>query len=291
MTTTDPGSRNPADYCYRHPDRMSFALCQRCQRTICPECQTPAAVGVICPECMRAQQRSRTPAQKRAARRWGRGGAAVMAGAAPVTNWIVGITAAVFLLDLVLTPFGLNLQGLFAFWAPRIYPQFGWFEPWRLLTVLLVHAGFLHVALNLLSVWMIGRLLEPMLGRWRYLALYLISGLGGSVAVALLAFDTPVVGASGALFGMLGALVIIGRQLGGNVTGILIILGINLVVGFAFGGISWQTHVGGLVAGCVVGLIVSLTGRIAQRRLQIGLLCAFTAVLLALLALPPLLYF
>ncbi|GAB3269710.1 rhomboid family intramembrane serine protease [Microbacterium lacusdiani] len=288
MTTTDPRPRNPADFCYRHPDRMSFALCQRCQRTVCPECQTPAAVGVICPECLRAQQRSRTPAQKRAERRWGRGGGLVAtAGAAPVTNWILGVTGAFFLLDLLLSPFGVSLQGMLAFWAPRIYPQFGWFEPWRLLTVLLVHSGFLHVALNLLSIWMIGRLLEPMLGRWRYLALYLISGLGGSVAVALLAFDTPVVGASGALFGMLGALVVIGRHLGGNVTGILIILGVNLVVGFSFGGISWQAHVGGLIAGLAVGLVIATTQRPAQHRLQIALLAGIVAVLLALLALPP----
>ena len=82
---------------------MSFALCQRCQRTICPECQTQGAVGVICPECLREQKKSRTPAQKRAQRRWGRGGAvALRAGAAPLTNWIVGVTAGVFLLDLLL---------------------------------------------------------------------------------------------------------------------------------------------------------------------------------------------
>lgn len=292
MTATDPRARNPADFCYRHPDRMSFALCQRCQRTVCPECQTPAAVGVVCPECLRAQQRNRTPAQKRAARRRGRGGGpSVTAGAAPVTHLIVAITAAVFLLDLLLTPVGLNLQGLLAFWAPRIYPQFGRFEPWRLLTVLLVHSGFLHVALNLLSIWMIGRLLEPMIGRWRYLALYLISGLGGSVAVALLSFGTPVVGASGALFGMLGALVVIGRHLGGNVAGILIVLGVNLLVGFTFGGISWQAHVGGLIAGIAVGLVVSTTPRAAQRRRQAILLGALGAALLALLALPPLLAF
>ncbi|MEL5990989.1 rhomboid family intramembrane serine protease [Microbacterium phosphatis] len=290
MTTPDY-SRNPANYCFRHPDRMSFALCQRCQRTICPECQTPAAVGVICPECLREQQKGRTPAQKRAQRRWGRGGGvAVRAGSAPVTNWIVGITAGMFLLDLLLRQVGFNLQGWLAFYAPTLYPQFGAFEPWRLFTWMLAHASFIHVGLNLLSVWMIGRVLEPMLGRWRFLALYLISGLGGAVAAALLAFTTPVVGASGALFGMLGALLVIGRTLGGDVRGIMIILGINLVIGFAFGGISWQAHVGGLAAGLAVGWVFSTTRQASRSRRQVVLLGVIVAVLLVLLALAPMIY-
>ncbi|GGH44494.1 rhomboid family intramembrane serine protease [Microbacterium album] len=290
MTVAEP-SRNPENYCYRHPDRQSFALCQRCTRTICPECQTPAAVGVICPECIREQRKSRTPAQRRALRRWGRSGALVASDRPVVTNWIVAITGAAFLLNLLLTPLGFGLQPWLAFYAPRLYPQFGSFEPWRLVSVTLVHSGFLHVALNLLSVWIIGRLLEPTIGRWRFLALYLISAVGGSVAVALLSFNTPVVGASGALFGMLGALVVIGRQLGGNVTGVLIILGINLAVGFVFGGISWEAHVGGLIAGLLVGLIFARTRRADQFRAQAWLLAGLTAVLLALLAVPPAILF
>lgn len=290
MTTTD-FSRNPENYCYRHPDRMSFALCQRCHRTICPECQTQAAVGVICPECLRDQQKSRTPAQKRAQRRWGRGGArAVTAGAAPVTNWIVGITAGMFLLELLLGFAGFDLQRWLLFFPPLLYPQFGAFEPWRLVTWLVAHSSFIHVALNLLAVWMIGRLLEPMLGRWRFLVLYLISGLGGATAAALLAFTTPVVGASAALFGMLGALVVIGRQLGGDVRGVLIILGINLAVGFFLGGISWQAHVGGLVAGVAVGLVFSATRRADQSRLQLVLLGVVVVLLLALLVVAGLVY-
>ncbi|GAA3663273.1 rhomboid family intramembrane serine protease [Microbacterium marinilacus] len=290
MSTTD-FSRNPENFCYRHPDRMSFALCQRCQRTICPECQTQAAVGVICPECLRDQKRARTPAQKRADRRWGRGGGgvAVVPGRAPVTTWILGITAGMFLLDLLAGLTGFSLSSLLSFWAPALYPQLGvGFEPWRLLTPLLVHSGFLHIALNLLSIWVIGRLLEPMLGPWRFLALYLVGGLGGSVAVALLAFGTPVVGASGALFGMLGALVVIGRQLGGNVTGILVLLGINLVIGFLVpGSISWQAHVGGLIAGTAVGFVYSRTRRPGQTRQQVALVALVVVALIGLLALPP----
>ena len=291
MTTSDV-SRDPANYCYRHPDRMSFALCQRCQRTICPECQTQAAVGVICPECMREQRKGRSTAQKRAERRWGRGGGvAVRAGAAPVTNWIVGITAGFFLLDLLLGLFGVSVTQWLAFAAPTLYPQyFGVFEPWRLLTYMLVHGSFIHVGLNLLSVWMIGRVLEPMLGRWRFIALYLVSGLGGAVAVAFLAFGSTVVGASGALFGMLGALLVIGRTLGGDVRGILIILGINLVVGFLLRAISWEAHIGGLIAGLLVGWVFSTTRRADQSRRQLILLGVIVVALLALLAVPPLIW-
>jgi membrane associated rhomboid family serine protease len=289
VSTADLSS-NPENFCYRHPDRMSFALCQRCQRTICPECQTQAAVGVVCPECLQAQRRARTPAQKRAQRRWGRGGAVATAGAAPVTYWIVGITAAMFLLDQLLRFAGVQIQPFLAFFAPRLYPQLGVFEPWRVVTWLVAHGSFVHVALNLLSIWMLGRLLEPMLGRWRFLALYLISGLGGAAAATLLAFGTPVVGASSALFGMLGALVVIGRQLGGNVTGVLVILGINLVVGFFLGGVSWQAHVGGLIAGTVVGLVFGATRRADQTRLQLVLLGVVVAALIALFPVAGFLY-
>ena len=118
-----------------------------------------------------------------------------------------------------------------------------------------MHDGFWHVGLNMLALWMIGRSLEPLLGRGRFLTLYLLSALGGSVAVALLSFTTPVVGASGAIFGLFGALIVIGRHIGANIAGIAIILGINLVIGFIPGfNVSWQAHVGGLVVGALVGL-------------------------------------
>ena len=150
-----------------------------------------------------------------------------------------------------------------------------------------MHGGFWHVGLNMLAVWMIGRSLEPLLGHARYLALYLISGLGGSVAVALLSFGTPVIGASGAVFGLLGALLVIGRHIGANISGILIILGINLVIGFIPGmGVSWQAHVGGLVTGAIIGLIFARTRSRRLRGLQILLLCALVAGLGALLLIP-----
>ncbi|WP_029146124.1 rhomboid family intramembrane serine protease [Microbacterium luticocti] len=296
MTSAD-FANNRDNFCYRHPDRQSFVLCQRCLRTICPECQIQAPVGVICPECLREQQKNATTAQRKAERRWGRRPTVV---AAPLdrrpmaTYWIIGITLVAYLTQLI--P-GSPVAQWFALNSVFLVPQFGHFEPWRLLTVLLVHSGLLHVGLNMLALWMIGRILEPLVGHVRFVVLYLIAGIGGSVAVALLAPGTFVVGASGAIFGLFGALLVIGRHIGANVASIAIIIAINFafpfVVGLLSGSmaavqISWQAHLGGLIAGCAVGFIYARTRAVRQRGLQIGLLVALTVVLLGLLAIPAL---
>jgi membrane associated rhomboid family serine protease len=286
--TTDDFRRNSDNFCYRHPDRQSFVLCQRCLRTICPECQTQAAVGVICPECLRDQQKAQSPAQKKAERRWSRPRAVAVTDSRPLATYaIIALTALVYVVTLI-PGIGTTIQNALLFWAPVLYPNLtGAFEPWRLLTGALVHSSFWHLGLNMLALWMIGRSLEPLLGRWRFLTLYLLSTLGGSVAVALLSFTTPVVGASGAIFGLFGALLVIGRHIGANITGIAIVLGINLVIGFIPGmNVSWQAHVGGLVTGLLVGFIFTRTRAARQRTLQIVLLAAVAVGLLALLLIP-----
>lgn len=285
--TSESFANNRENFCYRHPDRQSFVLCQRCLRTICPECQTQAPVGVICPECMAEQRRAATPAQKKAQRRWGRSAPVALAasGGRPIVTYtIIALCAAVFVLS-----FGLPLTEWLGFSAFYLYPQFtGEFQPWRLLTASLVHSGFWHVGLNMLTLWMIGRILEPVLGSARFLTLYLMSALGGSVLVDLIARDSFVVGASGAIFGLFGALMVIARRLGNDITGIIIVLAINLVIGFVPGfNISWQAHVGGLVAGAVVGLIYVMTRERRRRALQILLLIGWSAILIGLLALAP----
>ncbi|KJL22932.1 Rhomboid protease GluP [Microbacterium oxydans] len=289
--TTPEFTGNSDNFCYRHPDRQSFVLCQRCMRTICPECQTQAAVGVICPECMNEDRKNRTPAQKKAARRWGGSGAtmALGRGGKPVVTYaLLAVTSFIGLVQLI--P-GLNdpIAQALGFYAPYLYPNlFGLpFEPWRLLTALFVHGGFVHLALNMLALWMLGQSLEPMLGRVRYLALYLISGLGGSVMVAILAPGSLTVGASGAIFGLLASLLIIGRHIGANVTGILVILGINFAFGFFAGGISWQAHLGGAIVGALVALILVKTKRRDQRTLQIVLLSALVVLLIVVVAFVP----
>lgn len=290
--TTPEFANNRDNYCYRHPDRQSFVLCQRCMRTICPECQTQAAVGVICPECMTAERKSRTPAQKRAQRQWGRSRGsltAVSSGKPIVTYAIMIVTAFVSLLQLI-PGFGTQVTQALAFQAGFLYPNLngGVFEPWRLLTALLVHGGLWHLGLNMLALWLIGRSLEPMLGRWRFLALYLLGGLGGSVAVAVLDPFTATVGASGAVFALFGALLVIGLHMGANMTGLFILLGINLVIGFIPGfRIAWQAHIGGAVVGALVGLIILRTRTRGQRTWQILLLIALALLLIAVVFLIP----
>ncbi|WP_186317600.1 rhomboid family intramembrane serine protease [Curtobacterium sp. 9128] len=268
---------NPANYCYRHPDRQSFVLCQRCGRTICPECQTPAAVGVHCPECVR-EQRAKFTANRRAS---GGPSRVTVAGRRfamldqKATVVIVAVSVFIWLLDQVTRGALTQLLGFNAYYLPT--------QPWRMVTSLFVHSGFFHIAFNMWAVWIFGRMLENMLGTWRFLALYFISGLAGSMAVTLLAPQTSVVGASGAIFGLFAAFFMIQRSLGSNAVSLLVIIGLNLVIGFLPGtNISWQAHIGGIAAGFLTGFIFAKTRNVRQRGLQIGLLVAEAVVIIVL---------
>ncbi|SBN61687.1 Membrane associated serine protease, rhomboid family [Curtobacterium sp. 9128] len=269
---------NPANYCYRHPDRQSFVLCQRCGRTICPECQTPAAVGVHCPECVR-EQRAQFTANRRASGAPSRVTVARRRFAMldqKATVVIVAVSVVIWLLDQVSNRALTQLLGYNAYYLPT--------QPWRMVTSLFVHSGFFHIAFNMWAVWIFGRMLENMLGTWRFLALYFISGLAGSMAVTLLAPQTSVVGASGAIFGLFAAFFMIQRSLGGNAVSLLVIIGLNLLIGFLPGtNISWQAHIGGIAAGFLTGYIFAKTRNVRKRGLQITLLGA-EAVLIVVLA-------
>jgi membrane associated rhomboid family serine protease len=262
------------NFCYRHPDRQSFVLCQRCGRTICPECQTQAAVGVHCPECVR-ESRASAPKTKSRLRMAVRPGS----GRPVVTLSIIGLSVVVYLLQLITGgSSGIVSQNLL------YYPAFTLFEPWRLLTSVFVHGSPLHLAFNMYTLYIFGQMLEEALGRARFLALYLLAGLGGSVAVLLLAPGSAVLGASGAIFGLMGAFLVIQRGFGGNNRGLLIILGLNFIFPFLPGSnVSWQAHVGGLVVGALLGLIFMKTRARRQRALQIASIVGVGAALIALI--------
>lgn len=290
MSSADFGS-NPDNFCYRHPERQSFVLCQRCLRTICPECQTQMPVGVICPDCLREQQASVAPVTRMPRRSPGRSAVRALAtDSRPLMTYgLVALTSLVYLITLI-PGFGATVEWWLAFNSGFLFPDVA-FQPWRLLTVTLVHASIWHVALNMLALWALGRSLEPLLGRLRFLPLYLLSALGGSVLVALLAPGTWVVGASGAVWGLLGAMFVIGRHLGANVTAIAVLLGLNLVITFLPGsGISWQAHIGGGLVGALVGFIFARTRAQRQQRTQLWLLIAVAAALCALLVIPVVVY-
>ncbi|PSL38013.1 membrane associated rhomboid family serine protease [Labedella gwakjiensis] len=278
MSSVPPGFSS--NVCYRHPDRQSFVLCQRCGRTICGECQTPAAVGVVCPECMKEQRASAPRTRPRILSR--------SSDRPVVTLSIIAVTALVFVLQLV-TGGWVTQQLWFA--GAYVIPEYAivnGFQPWRMLTTMFVHStGFIfHVALNMYTLWIFGQALESLLGRGRFLALYLIAGFGGSLGVLALSDPlSPVVGASGAIFGLMGAFIVIQRRLGGNMTGLLVLVGINLVIGFIPGiNVAWQAHLGGLVVGGIAGLIFVSTRQIRRKGLQVGLLAGLSAALLALTA-------
>lgn len=258
-------AHNPANYCYRHPDRQSFVLCQRCGRTICGQCQTPAAVGFHCPECMK-ESRASAPRRKPAIVTAFRPGSS-----APVVSWaIIALCVVIFAVQYLTGGPGSGAATA----ALIYYPPWTEFQPWRMLTALFLHGSFLHILFNMYSLLIFGPILERALGRWRFLALYLLSGLGGSVAVLFLSPGAFVLGASGAIFGLLGAFFVIQRKLGGNSLQLMIVIGLNLVIGFVIPNIAWQAHIGGLVVGGIVAFVFLRTRAEAKRNEQRLLLAA-----------------
>lgn len=170
---------------------------------------------------------------------------------APITGALLTLNVLIWLGQI--SPLGYLFTNQF-FFAPVFAP----FEPWRMLTAGFVHDwnGPVHILLNSYAIWIFGRQLEPMLGPLRFLLLYLTSIVGGSVAVLWLSDPgVPVVGASGALFGLMGAYFIVQRSIGGNPTQIFILIAINFSMGFFVSGISWQGHLGGLVTGLLMALV------------------------------------
>jgi membrane associated rhomboid family serine protease len=272
-------ARDTDDFCYRHPDRQSYILCQRCGRTVCAECQTQAAVGVHCPECVR-EARESAPRTRPAVVTRMRSSLRGSSGVPVVTYSLIGINVAAYLLQLVTG--GLALQA-FAYLAT---PGATVAEPWLMLTAAFLHSmsSPLHILFNMFSLYIFGPILEQAIGRARFLVLYLLAAFGGSVAVLLLNPGVVVVGASGAIFGLMGAFFVVQRRLGGNSAQLLIVIGLNLVIGFVVPGISWEGHVGGLVVGSGVAAIYLATRRRQQKPAQIAAVAGVAVLLLAITA-------
>ena len=157
-------------------------------------------------------------------------------------------------------------------------------EPWRMVSSAFLHStNIMHIAFNMYALWILGNALESAFGRARFLAVYLVSAFAGSVGVLLLApIDTVVVGASGAVFGLFGALFVVQKKRGGDLRQIIVLLLINAAIGFIIPNIAWQAHLGGLIAGalCTVAIayapaknrvIVQWGGITAVALLMVGL--------------------
>ena len=155
---------------------------------------------------------------------------------------------------------------------------------YRLITSAFLHGGFLHIAFNMFALYQLGPALEALLGSKRFLALYLIAALGGGVASYLFsAANTVSVGASGAIFGLMTASIVVGRQIGADISQIALWLGINVLIGFSSPGIDWRAHLGGAITGAVVASIQTnpSSGRTAREATQLGLLVTALLVLVA----------
>lgn len=174
---------------------------------------------------------------------------------------LLGLTVAVFALQWLSRT---DPQGITAdLWYAGLYSSDLAPEPWRMLTYAFVHddAGPTHLALNMVALWMLGRVLEPLLGWWRFLSLYLLSAVGGAVFALWTTHPLqPVVGASGAIYGLFAALFFLARSAGGQVRSIVVLIALNLVFSLLIPGISWQVHVGGLLTGALVGAVLTAVG-------------------------------
>jgi len=239
--------------CPRHPDRVAYVRCQRCERPVCPECQRPAAVGVQCVDCVRAQSRGTRSARTVF-------GGAAGSGRPVVTLAIIGVCVVMFALQYLSHD---RVTEALAF-----DPQLAVAEPYRFLTAAFLHSTsfILHIAFNLYALWIVGPYLERLLGRTQYAALYLLAAVGGSVGYFVLVSPSsdnwyvPTLGASGAVFGLFGAWFVVNRRLGRDVTGIVALVLINGPLGF-LPGIAWQAHLGGLVTGLLIAAVFAYLPR------------------------------
>lgn len=248
--------------CYRHPDRETMVTCSECGRPICPDCMTFGPVGIRCPDHASAGGRASAP--KRTARRATR---SLTATGPVVTFVLIGINVGVYLLELLLGS-GLNGQSGWIYehgvLVSRAIDSSGQVvgvaqgEWWRLITAAFLHYGILHLGMNMLVLWFIGPTLEDYFGHWRYALLYVVSGLAGSAGALIMSPNALTVGASGAIWGLMGAAVVLEARriyvFGGQAMGLVVF---NLIFTLLIPGVSLGGHIGGGIGGAVAALAFS----------------------------------
>ena len=295
----------PTQVCYRHPDRPTRITCRRCGRPICGECMVPAAVGFQCPDCVKAHTRATRQNQ-------GPYGGELSSNPRLTSIVLMAVNAVVWgviqlaglmkVQDRVTDFLGLLPKGMcMAGDAPGSYysgvgsqavcqsiPAGSWVPGvadgawWQVFTSIFTHVAIWHIAANCLTLWFLGPPLESMLGRARFLATYLVAGLAGSLSVYWLSpVNSLSYGGSGALFGVMGALLLLLWRQKGDVRQLLMWLGLNLIITFTGGGaISWQAHMGGLVGGALVACVWAFVRPSEKRaRTQWILVAAILAVI------------
>lgn len=284
--------------CYRHPGRETYVRCTRCDRPICPDCMRSAAVGHQCPECVAEGRRTQRPTRTAFG-----GGVSGRRGYATIT--LILINVVMLLISLASAKNGahalggqgfggliggdtplldkLGVVGEVRFTNGATLP-FGVADGqyYRLFTAMFMHFGILHLLMNMYALWILGRTLESFLGPARFLALYLVAGLGGNVAAYLFQPSDLSAGASTALFGLFAALFLVLRRLGLNATSVLPVILINLVFTISVPGISIAGHLGGFVVGALAGAGLAYAPRQRRNLIQAGALVAIVLVLVLL---------
>jgi membrane associated rhomboid family serine protease len=276
-----PDARNPDDYCYRHPDRPSFVLCEKCGRTICLECQNHVGGKVLCPDdasrsnviMMPVNQR---PPKPKRVREQPRIVARITERIPLVTFVLMSLIVLIWLVDIIAGS-GI-IEG-------RLWVVPGVNQPWALITSMVASPaggdGFLSVVFSVFSLFVIGRILEPELGRLKYLAVYLLSGFGASVFALL--FLGVVQSAGSAIFGLIAVFAVLMRRRGANMIWLYAVIALNIVT-IALSSaraVLWQGAVGGLVVGLVVGFTLLIEGSAQKDRQQRLILTGIAVALVA----------
>ncbi|GAA4911106.1 rhomboid family intramembrane serine protease [Streptomyces coeruleoprunus] len=246
---------NGLSSCYRHPGVETGIRCTRCERPICPDCMVSASVGFQCPECVR--NGSGTGHAPGASRPRTLAGAAVTAGDPHlVTKILIGLNLAVFVAALAVPAL---VEDLMLIGRAFDFQTAQWLgvadgEWYRLVTSMFLHQEVWHIGFNMIGLWVLGGPLEPAFGRVRYLALYLLSGLAGSALTYLLAApNSGSLGASGAVWGLMGATFVLVRRLKYDPRPVVGLIALNVLITVVFRDtIAWQAHLGGLVAGAII---------------------------------------
>ena len=287
--TAEPQAALPG--CWWHPNRPTGLSCSRCGRPACPDCLREAPVGFQCTDCVHAGGQEEQRRRHRGYQEAGLGRRTVFGARLSQSVLVTQVILAVNVLVYLFTAFqaqsvnGNDASAVFQRGSLYVTATLGNNEWWRVLTSGFLHFGPIHIAVNMFSLWMMGRALEQVCGRGRYLALYFISMLGASTAV--LVFDEsspPTVGASGALFGLMGAYAVLVLKLRLNPTGLIITLALNAFITFGIPGISIYAHVGGLVTGALVTVALLYAPQADQTRWQAVGLTIIALALVGLLA-------
>ncbi|MGV0806233.1 rhomboid family intramembrane serine protease [Mycolicibacterium setense] len=261
--------------CYRHPDRPTYVRCARCQRPVCPECMRSAAVGHQCVDCVNEGAKAvREPRTQF--------GGKARTGAPILTYTLIAVNVVMFVLQMASG----NLERELTLWAPGVAAHD---EYYRLVTSMFLHYGAMHLLFNMWALYVVGPPLEQWLGRLRFGTLYALSGLGGSVLVYLLSpINSATAGASGAIFGLFGAIFVVARKLNLDVRSIAAVVIINLVFTFVgpalgTGAISWQGHIGGLITGAAVAAAFVYAPRERRNAIQAAVSVAVLVVFAGLI--------